>query len=51
MIAGRLPDNLAGVAQQLRHERSRLHDNGSSTEGVDWRPRIRELLGVDSPPR
>ena len=45
MIAERLPDNLCDVAQQLRRERAELHADGSSTEGLDWRPRIRELLG------
>ena len=45
MIAERLPDNLGDVAQQLRRERDELHADGSSTEGLDWRPRIRELLG------
>jgi siroheme synthase-like protein len=45
MIAEQLPDNLADVAQQLRHERAEFHATGTSTEGVDWRPRIRELLG------
>lgn len=45
IIAERLPDNLGDVAQQLRRERAELHAEGSSTEGLDWRPRIRELLG------
>lgn len=47
MIAERLPDNLADVAQQLRQERADFHDTGASTEGVDWRPRIRELLATE----
>jgi siroheme synthase-like protein len=47
MIAEGLPDNLADVAQQLRRERADYHATGASTEGVDWRPRIRELLGTD----
>jgi siroheme synthase-like protein len=47
MIAERLPDNLAEVASQLRDERADYHASGTSTEGVDWRPRIRELLGSD----
>jgi len=55
MIAQRLPDNLGDVAQQLRRERADFHARGASTEGVDWRPRIRELLGGDElslePPR
>ena len=45
MIAESLPDNLAEVAQQLRVERASFHADGASTEGVDWRARIRELLG------
>jgi precorrin-2 dehydrogenase / sirohydrochlorin ferrochelatase len=45
MIADSLPNNLADVAQQLRLERAALHSDGASTEGVDWRPRIRALLG------
>jgi siroheme synthase-like protein len=44
MIAGWLPRNLADVADQLRQERDAYHASGTSTEGVDWRPRIRELL-------
>jgi precorrin-2 dehydrogenase/sirohydrochlorin ferrochelatase len=44
MIAGQLPNNLADVAHQLRQERAAFHAEATSTEGVDWRPRIRELL-------
>jgi siroheme synthase-like protein len=44
LVARALPDNLAEVASTLRDERRQLHDEGTSTEGVDWRPRIRELL-------
>ncbi len=44
MIAERLPDNLGQVAQALRRERDDFHERGASTEGIDWRPRIRELL-------
>jgi precorrin-2 dehydrogenase / sirohydrochlorin ferrochelatase len=44
LVAGALPDNLESVANALRDERRRLHEDGTSTEGVDWRPRIRELL-------
>lgn len=47
MIAERLPDNVADVARQLRQERADFHANGTSTEGVDWRSRIRQLLGAD----
>jgi siroheme synthase-like protein len=49
MIAERLPLNLADVAQQLRDERRDLHASGASSEGVDWRPRIRALLGSTEP--
>jgi siroheme synthase-like protein len=51
MIAEALPDNLADVAQTLRRERDDFHAQGSSTEGIDWRPRIRELLGVSESSR
>ena len=44
LIANALPDNLSHVANSLRDERRRLHDEGTSTEGLDWGPRIRELL-------
>jgi siroheme synthase (precorrin-2 oxidase/ferrochelatase) len=44
MIVQRLPSNLGEVASQLRTERTALHLEGSSTEGLDWKPRIRELL-------
>jgi siroheme synthase-like protein len=46
LIAKRLPHNLADVARQLRQERADFHASGTSTEGVDWRSRIRELLGA-----
>ncbi len=51
MIARRLPDNLGDVAQRLRRERDDVHARGSSTEGLDWRVRIRELLGEGEPSR
>jgi len=47
LAAARLPNNLADVAATLREERRAIHDSGASTEGLDWRVRIRELLGVD----
>jgi hypothetical protein len=47
LVANALPRNLASVANSLRDERRQLHDDGTSTEGVDWRPRIRELLKGD----
>ena len=51
MIAERLPDNVGDVARQLRQERQDYHEQGLSTEGIDWRSRIRELLGVTEPSR
>ena len=48
LVAHALPDNLASVANTLREERRQIHDDGTSTEGVDWRPRIRELLNGDA---
>jgi siroheme synthase-like protein len=44
LVANALPDNLAHVANSLRDERRRLHEEGTSTEGIDWSLRIRELL-------
>lgn len=44
LIRRQLPTHLADVARQLRHERATLHESGESTEDVDWKPRIRELL-------
>ena len=42
--AAALPSNLAEVAEVLRSERTALHDAGTTTEGLDWHPRITELL-------
>jgi precorrin-2 dehydrogenase / sirohydrochlorin ferrochelatase len=44
LIRERLPRHLGSVARQLRAERAALHTSGESTEGVDWKPRIQELL-------
>ena len=49
LAASRLPNNLAEIAVTLRAERRAVHDQGASTENVDWRPRVRELLGVETP--
>jgi precorrin-2 dehydrogenase/sirohydrochlorin ferrochelatase len=48
LAAERLPSNLGDVAATLRAERRAVHDRGASTEDIDWRVRIRELLGTDS---
>lgn len=47
LVARSLPEGLDDAAATLREERRRLHEAGSSTEGHDWRPRVRELLGLD----
>ncbi len=52
IVRAALPDNLEQVAQLLRSERDAMHEAGRSTEGHDWRPRIRQLLAADeSTPR
>ncbi len=48
LVAASLPENLEEVAATLGEERRRLHERGLSTEGRDWRPRVRELLGLPS---
>jgi precorrin-2 dehydrogenase/sirohydrochlorin ferrochelatase len=49
LVRESLPNNLADVARQLRSERLALHRAGQSSEGIDWRPRIHQLLaGNDS---
>lgn len=47
-LAQALPASAAAAAAALRAERDALHAAGKSTEGIDWRPRIDELL--DEPP-
>jgi precorrin-2 dehydrogenase/sirohydrochlorin ferrochelatase len=44
LVAERLPSNLADVATRLREERRALHESGTTTENLDWRSRIDELL-------
>jgi siroheme synthase-like protein len=44
LVAAALPTGLARVADDLRRERRRLHDDGVTTEGIDWRRRIEELV-------
>jgi siroheme synthase-like protein len=44
LIRDRLPRHLGSVARQLRSERAALHTSGDSTENIDWKPRIHELL-------
>jgi precorrin-2 dehydrogenase / sirohydrochlorin ferrochelatase len=41
-----LPPDVASLAQQLRAERDALHAEGRTTEGLDWRGRIDELIAM-----
>ena len=50
LVAAGLPRNLGDVAATLRSERRAVHEQGASTENLDWRPRIRELLEPGSTP-
>jgi siroheme synthase-like protein len=49
LIRERLPGHLGSVARQLRSERAALHASGDSTENIDWKPRIHELLDDAAP--
>ena len=44
-VAAAVPESAAHAAAVLRAERRELHDAGASTEGIDWRRRVRQLLG------
>ncbi|MGA2123670.1 MAG: bifunctional precorrin-2 dehydrogenase/sirohydrochlorin ferrochelatase [Acidimicrobiales bacterium] len=48
LVAAALPPGLSRVAQDLRRERRRLHDDGMTSEGIDWRARIRDVLASDT---
>ena len=50
LIRDRLPGHLGSVARQLRAERAAMHTSGDSTEDVDWKMRIRELLDESPAP-
>jgi precorrin-2 dehydrogenase / sirohydrochlorin ferrochelatase len=43
--AAALPDDVAGLARELRAERDAIHATGQTTEGLDWRSRIEAILG------
>ena len=47
-VAHVVPAHASDVANALRAERQRLHDEGISTEGRDWRGRVRQLLDADN---
>jgi precorrin-2 dehydrogenase / sirohydrochlorin ferrochelatase len=38
------------AALELLAERTALHEQGKTTEGIDWRPRIEQLLGAAKRP-
>ena len=42
-----LTDRAVAAVEQLAIERAAVKAGGGSTEDIDWRPRIRELLGDD----
>jgi precorrin-2 dehydrogenase / sirohydrochlorin ferrochelatase len=43
-----LTDRAVAAVEQLALERAAVKAAGGSTEDIDWRPRIRELLGDDT---
>jgi precorrin-2 dehydrogenase/sirohydrochlorin ferrochelatase len=49
LIRRNLPDSLEEAAHHLRNERRALHEAGQSSEDVDWRARIQELLNGATP--
>jgi len=44
VLATHLPDNLGDIAERLREQRQAVHAAGGSTEDIEWRSRVRELL-------
>ena len=48
LVAAALPQGLARVADDLRRERRRLHDDGMTSEGINWRARIQDVLARDT---
>jgi precorrin-2 dehydrogenase / sirohydrochlorin ferrochelatase len=44
-----LTDRAVAAVEQLALERATVKAAGGSTEDIDWRPRIRELLGENEP--
>jgi precorrin-2 dehydrogenase / sirohydrochlorin ferrochelatase len=42
--AASLPKNVVALARQLRAERDAVHAEGRTTEGLNWRKRIEELM-------
>ena len=48
-VAASLPTDLGEIADTLRAERTAIHAAGESTEDLNWRPRVRELLDRQQP--
>ncbi|HTT58606.1 MAG TPA: bifunctional precorrin-2 dehydrogenase/sirohydrochlorin ferrochelatase [Acidimicrobiales bacterium] len=48
LVIAALPSGLSRVADELRRERRRLHDEGMTSEGLDWRARIEGVLAGDT---
>lgn len=49
-IASSVGPEVGDAAESLAAERAALHARGQTTEGIDWRTRIEELLGSASHP-
>jgi siroheme synthase-like protein len=46
-----LPSGIGEVAEALAAERGRIRAAGTSTESIDWRPRIEELVAARAQPK
>jgi siroheme synthase-like protein len=46
-LARALPPQIGRIALQLRRERDAVHDQGQTTEGMDWLARIETLVADD----
>ena len=50
-LAAALPNNMTGVAEELQRRRREVQADGRSTEAIDWKPIIDELVrDADSSP-
>jgi hypothetical protein len=43
-----LTDRAVAAVEQLASERAAVKATGGSTENIDWRPRIRDLMNCDN---
>jgi precorrin-2 dehydrogenase / sirohydrochlorin ferrochelatase len=46
-LADAIPPNIEDVATELQRQRKAIQDRGESTEAIDWRPIIAELVERD----